>query len=484
MLDKEGYKGLDIRADGGQVVAAPSLHPNGASYEWLPNRDLEDLAIAECPEWLKTLIEGKQGKDEKRVSEPAVSAKYQEGVIPEGQRDDTLTRLAGSMRRWGMPATAIEAALLETNRLQCRPSLDDEQVRKIARSIGKKEPGYLPGQKDISNIDISRIFTDLNADTTPIEYIGGIFPRGDISLFFGKEGHGKTIWLDAFTRQLSEGGAIMDGVLGKEEPARKVIFFEGDTDVKLFEKRMHEYRFKGDKSRLKYVFTRKLQKNEETKDLAVDIGTNRGFEIVQKVMEQETPDLVVFDTLQSFHVLDEGKMEQMQMLFSKLLTLATLFDCAVVVVHHARKSNPKFKYERLSRDDAQGSNIFLRKSWTVLGIEKLNTGNRTIHVFSRMKDWGRPEQDDWFGFQIVEAGFYEKHLTLQYEFLPDTGQNKSAEIKQVILNQPGWFTRKDIEDALPDCSESYVRKILKEMVEANMLETEGKKKGTKYCVKK
>jgi hypothetical protein len=298
MLDKEGYKGLDVRADGGQVVGAPSVHPNGGTYEWPPEGDLEHVEIAECPEWLKNLIEGK-GK-EKRPSSSASPVRW-ENVIPEGQRDDTLTRLAGSMRRWGMPPAAIEAALLETNKSQCLPPLEDEQVRKIARSIGRKEPGYLPGLKDASDIDISKIFTDLEADTTPIEYIGGIFPRGDISLFFGKEGHGKTIWLDAFTRQLSEGGTIMDGILGIEEPARKVVFFEGDTDVNLFEKRMHEYRFQSDKTRLKYVFNRKLQKDEETKDLVIDIGTDKGFEIVQKVMAQESPDIVVFDTLQSFH---------------------------------------------------------------------------------------------------------------------------------------------------------------------------------------
>jgi hypothetical protein len=536
MLDKAGYKGLDVRGDGGQVVAAPSLHPNGKPYEWAPKRDLEDLEIAECPEWLRSLIEGKglQGKgfenkefenkgfenkgiegkniegnriedriedrieekEEKRipVPEPVAPTSPQggtpqggiprEGIIPEGQRDDTLTRLAGSMRRWGMPAAAIEAALLETNKSLCRPPLDDGQVRKIAWSIGRKAPGYLPGLKNDSDIDISKIFTNLEADTTPIEYIGGIFPRGDISLFFGKEGHGKTIWLDAFTRDLSMGGTIMGGVLGKDEPARKVIFFEGDTDVKLFEKRMHEYRFGGDKSRLKYVFSRKLQKDEETKDLVIDIGTDRGFEIIQKVMAQEAPDMVIFDTLQSFHFLDEGKMDQMQMLFSRLLTLATIFDCAVVVVHHARKGNPKFRFERLTRDDAQGSNIFLRKSWTVLSIEKINTGNRAIHVFSRMKDWGRPEQDDWFGFQIAEAGLYEKYLTLQYEFMPDTGQNKSSEIKQVILKRVGWFTRKDIIDALPGCSEQYIKKILREMLEANILEKEGKNRDTRYHVYK
>jgi hypothetical protein len=67
--------------------------------------------------------------------------------------------------------------------------------------------------------------------------------------------------------------------------------------------------------------------------------------------------------------------------------------------------------------------------------------------------------------------------------MPDTGQSKSADIKQIVLNQAGWFTRKDIEDALPDCSGIYIKKTLREMVEAGMLEAEGKTRNAKYCVK-
>lgn len=45
--------GLDIRADGGQVVAPPSIHPDGPTYDWL--RHPAD-GIAEAPTWLLELI--------------------------------------------------------------------------------------------------------------------------------------------------------------------------------------------------------------------------------------------------------------------------------------------------------------------------------------------------------------------------------------------------------------------------------------------
>ena len=42
--------GLDVRGDGGDVVAAPSLHVTGRPYRWI--RQLGDTRLAEPPPWL------------------------------------------------------------------------------------------------------------------------------------------------------------------------------------------------------------------------------------------------------------------------------------------------------------------------------------------------------------------------------------------------------------------------------------------------
>ena len=45
--------GLDIRGEGGQVVAPPSVHPTGAHYEWAIDSPLE---AADAPQWLIDLL--------------------------------------------------------------------------------------------------------------------------------------------------------------------------------------------------------------------------------------------------------------------------------------------------------------------------------------------------------------------------------------------------------------------------------------------
>jgi hypothetical protein len=42
--------GLDIRGDGGYVIAAPSVHPSGARYEW---DETSEQQFAEVPQWLR-----------------------------------------------------------------------------------------------------------------------------------------------------------------------------------------------------------------------------------------------------------------------------------------------------------------------------------------------------------------------------------------------------------------------------------------------
>lgn len=61
-------------------------------------------------------------------------------VFAAGGRNHAMTRLAGTLRRSGLSAAALEAALLQANQDRCRPPLEDEEVRAIARSVARYRP--------------------------------------------------------------------------------------------------------------------------------------------------------------------------------------------------------------------------------------------------------------------------------------------------------------------------------------------------------
>ena len=122
-------EGIDTRADGGYVIGAGSpgyLYVDGHGPERLrklPAILAERLAFA------------------RREPARGESAAPASNVIPEGTRDSVLASLAGTMRRRGMSHDEILGALKVTNEKRCRPPLSDAQVEKIARSVGRYEPG-------------------------------------------------------------------------------------------------------------------------------------------------------------------------------------------------------------------------------------------------------------------------------------------------------------------------------------------------------
>lgn len=126
-VDGEVLPSLDIRGDGGYIIAPPSLHPNGQRYCWInaPN----DTDIAHAPEWLLELVAKPL---EPKTINPAGNGKtfpasYLEAALAgelaslrqamNGTRNDTLNKAAFSMGQLvahGLDENRIVSELLHT----------------------------------------------------------------------------------------------------------------------------------------------------------------------------------------------------------------------------------------------------------------------------------------------------------------------------------------------------------------------------------
>jgi hypothetical protein len=126
--------GIDIRADGGFAVVPPSVHPSGARYHWSVD-SAQSFAVA--PDWL---IAKAADAAPKRTATPAAEWRsLATNGVSEGQRDCTITRLAGHlMRRFVDPFVVLEL-LQAWNATRCKPPLPTADVERIANSIAAKE---------------------------------------------------------------------------------------------------------------------------------------------------------------------------------------------------------------------------------------------------------------------------------------------------------------------------------------------------------
>jgi putative DNA primase/helicase len=126
------FNAIDIRGNGGYVVAPGSLHASGDEYHWEVSSHPDDVPIALPPPWLLDLLTRQPAK--------AATAPPFPERIPEGRRHHWLVSLAGTLRRRGASAEELFACLAVFNHSRCDPPLSDAELRTIATSMVRYSP--------------------------------------------------------------------------------------------------------------------------------------------------------------------------------------------------------------------------------------------------------------------------------------------------------------------------------------------------------
>lgn len=131
-------EGIDVKTDGGYIVAAPSLHSSGQRYEWKGTSELSPL-----PPWLLLLLttEKTSAGQQDSSSHTAGAFNLDGPMIMEGGRNTRLFKIACALRGNGANEAEICSELLLINERRCMPPLSEEEVQNIATSAARYAPG-------------------------------------------------------------------------------------------------------------------------------------------------------------------------------------------------------------------------------------------------------------------------------------------------------------------------------------------------------
>jgi hypothetical protein len=143
----EPFLGIDIKSDGGYVLAPPSLHLSGKRYEWEVSS--WDYGMADIPEWFLTLLTKPVESSSRYTSSIAKGqdwARFLSQPFPEGQRNVNLTKLVGYFLRKKLDGLLTLHLSHLINQTCCKPPLSEQEVAQIVNSIALKESHHMIGK--------------------------------------------------------------------------------------------------------------------------------------------------------------------------------------------------------------------------------------------------------------------------------------------------------------------------------------------------
>ena len=123
--------GIDFRGDGGIIIVPPSKHLSGEFYKWDNGKSFFEIELAEIPHWLIDQLTNRC-KPKKNL----LSSAPREKVI-EGSRNDSLFRMACSLRARGNSDEFILTTLVAANIELCTPPLEDDELLAVANNAAK-----------------------------------------------------------------------------------------------------------------------------------------------------------------------------------------------------------------------------------------------------------------------------------------------------------------------------------------------------------
>ena len=222
----------------------------------------------------------------------------------------------------------------------------------------------------------------------PTDFIGGLFPKRQLSIMASEPGCGKTWVMLKFCADISNEYMYSKFFgLSFREPERKCLMLIGDTGREMIVDRINKLGIIRNVKSPNYIFYFVSDMIAEKYPFLLNTVEGRGS--IQGLIHHEHPDIVFFDTLISFMTADENSAKEISELFIGLRSMAEEENCAIVLNHHFRKTQGGHTSRKnVSINEVIGSSAMSRLASVMIALVRDRTNpQKNIVQVSSVKTW-------------------------------------------------------------------------------------------------
>lgn len=380
---------VDIRGDGGFVVAPPSISTKG-HYAWVED---ENHALALYP---VDLVE-------------SLAQTSTETLVQTGERNVLATKKAGEIiASLPNPSQRNEAweQLQEWNQAKLVQPLENSELKKVFDSIATREDGRNAGSDiKLEPITLQELY---DLEFPPIKWLAeGLVPAGMMGAITGESNSYKSFMTLALAQAVATGTSYL-GHFAVEQQG-KVLIVDEENDLRLIEKRFKDM---GVEPHENIIFLSRP---------GIRLDNEKHLHALQQVIADINPVLVVLDSLVRFHSKDENSASEMSKVTRAIGTL-TSPERSVVFIHHHKKEQAGSKNS--GTNSVRGSTDIFASLDFHLGIKKNSDGLIMQQHKLRVQQELQP-----FNVEL-ECGITNSDINFKYGGVDTSRQDRLEEIME------------------------------------------------------
>jgi hypothetical protein len=380
-------RGKDIRADGGYVMAAPSVHDVTKNrYAW---KSFDPNNLGTAPNWALVPLE-----DAPEEKEPWLTKLINEGTNP-GQRNDDLTRLAGYFASLAMPmdvTMAIVGQWMHAQKVPLASGEVDVTVRSVYRTERRRNPERFKAGKPKRDLFPTHTLSQFMHKYGGQEVRWAVenwLPDQTIAFLVSPPGGFKT-WLTYDLAVSIASGQPFLGRFAVNEPGPVLVVNQEDFNSQTAERHtlivINRLGLQKPELTDEYLTTPWMPKDRDLPlhyhaDRLLRFDDTEVMDALEEFVKSVRPKLCIIDPL--YQAVDtEDHMVKAASQMSRLKTMRDRYKASFMVVHHTRKQ------ASTSRLDTYGSQLINAFAETGLRSIVPSEGSPIIGIKRYFKAFG------------------------------------------------------------------------------------------------